>query len=283
MSFLHFDAFEALEVVNHCDLAVDLGAVAMNANGGLAHGDFAGVNFAESDPAEVIGVIQVCDEELKAIAGEGARRRDVFHDGVEERFHRAADVAEVEFGVAFLGAGVNEREIELLIGGVEGNEQVENRVQHLLRVGVLAVDLIDDDDGFGAGFQGLAEDEACLRLRSVGRVHHEQHAVDHAHGALDFAAEVGVAGGVHDVDMIILVLERSVLGADGDALFAFEIHRIHDAFLVGDGLIGAERAGLFEQAIHERRLAMINVRDDRDVPNMLHVEFYFGRLTHASR
>ncbi len=190
-------------------------------------------------------------------------------------------MAEVELGVTFLGAGVNEREIELLVGGMEGNEQVENLVQHFLRVGVVAVDLIDDDDGFGAGFQGLAEDEACLRLRSVGRVHHEQHAVDHAHGALDFAAEVGVAGGVHDVDVIILIFERGVFGADGDALLALEVHRIHDAFLVGDGLIGAESAGLFEQAVHERGLAMVNVRDDRDVPNVLHVEFYFGRLTHA--
>ena len=164
---------------------------------------------------------------------------------------------------------------------MKGTEQVENRVQHFLRVGVLPVDLIDDDDGFGAGFQRLAEDEACLRLRPVGRVHHQQHAVDHAHGALDFAAEVGVAGRVHDVDMIILVFERRVLGADGDAFLAFEVHRIHDAFLVGDGLVGAKSAGLFEQAIHERRLAVVNVRDDRDVPNVLHVEFYFGRLTHA--
>ena len=242
MSFLHFDALQTLEVVNHRDLAVDLRAVAVNANGGLAHRDFAGVNFAERDPAEVIGVIQVRDEELKPFAGEGARRRDVFHDGVKERFHRASDVGEVELGVAFLGAGVNEREVELLVGGMEGTEQVENRVQHLLGVGVLAVDLIDDDDGFGAGFQRLAEDEACLRLRPVGRVHHEQHAVDHAHGALDFAAEVGVTGGVHDVDMIILVFERGVLGADGDALFSFEIHRIHDPFL--HLLVGAEGAGL---------------------------------------
>src|SRR5438034_4280070 len=36
VSFLHFDTLQAFEVVNHRDLAVDLGAVAMNANGGLA-------------------------------------------------------------------------------------------------------------------------------------------------------------------------------------------------------------------------------------------------------
>ena len=35
-------------------------------------------------------------------------------------------------------------------------------------------------------------------------------------------------------------------------------------------LVGPERAGLLEQAIDERRLAVIDVRDDRNVPNMLH-------------
>jgi hypothetical protein len=35
-------------------------------------------------------------------------------------------------------------------------------------------------------------------------------------------------------------------------------------------LVGAEGAGLLEQAIHERRLAVVNVRDDGDVSNVLH-------------
>ena len=36
-------------------------------------------------------------------------------------------------------------------------------------------------------------------------------------------------------------------------------------------LVGAEGAGLFQEAVHERGLAMINVRDDRDVSNVLHI------------
>ena len=138
-------------------------------------------------------------------------------------------------------------------------------VENFLRVGVLAVNLVDDDDGLGAGFERLAQHEARLRLRAFGGVHHEQHAVNHVHDALDLAAEIGVAGSVHDVDVVILVFERGVLGADGDALFLFQVHRVHEAFLGGLVLVGAEGAGLFEQAIHERGLAVINVRDDRDV------------------
>ena len=123
---------------------------------------------------------------------------------------------------------------------MEGNEQVEDLVEDPFRVGVFAINLIDDDDRFGARFQRFAEDEACLRLRSVGRVHHEQHAVNHAHGALDFTAEIGVAGSVHDVDVVILVFECGVLGPDRDALLALEVHRVHDPLLRRDGLVGAE-------------------------------------------
>jgi hypothetical protein len=35
-------------------------------------------------------------------------------------------------------------------------------------------------------------------------------------------------------------------------------------------LVGAEGARLLEQAIHERCLAVVHVRDDGDIPNVLH-------------
>jgi len=57
-----------------------------------------------------------------------------------------------------------------------------------------------------------------LRLRAVVRIDDEQHAVDHFHDALDLAAKIGVAGGVDDIDVVVLPLEGGVLGADGDAL-----------------------------------------------------------------
>ena len=143
-------------------------------------------------------------------------------------------------------------------------------VQHLVGRGVVAVDFVDDDNRLGAGFQGLAQDEAGLGLRAVGGIDHQQHAVDHVHDALDFAAEIGVAGGIDDVDVVVLVFEGGVFGADGDALLPFQVHGIHDAFLGGDGLVGAKGARLFEQAIHQRGLAVVNMGDNRDVADMFH-------------
>jgi hypothetical protein len=39
----------------------------------------------------------------------------------------------------------------------------------------------------------------------------------------DFAAEIGMAGSIDNIDVVILVFEGGVLGADGDAFFAFQI------------------------------------------------------------
>ena len=58
-------------------------------------------------------------------------------------------------------------------------------------------------------------------------------------------------------------VHRRVLGEDRDALLALEVHRVHDA--LGDVLVGAEGAGLPEHGVDERRLAVVDVRDDRDV------------------
>ena len=87
--------------------------------------------------------------------------------------------------------------------------------------------------------------------------------IHHRQDALDLAAEVGVAGRVDDVDAGVLPVDRGRLGQDGDAALLFEVVGIHDA--LGDALVVAEGAGLLQQLVDEGRLAMVDVRDDRDV------------------
>ena len=70
------------------------------------------------------------------------------------------------------------------------------------------------------------EHELGLRHRPLGGVDEQEHAVDHAEDALDLAAEVGVAGGVDDVDPVPLPLDACRLGEDGDAALALEVVRV---------------------------------------------------------
>ncbi len=97
-------------------------------------------------------------------------------------------------------------------------------------------------------------------------VDEQQAAVGHVEHAFDFAAEVGVAGRVDDVDADAVVFDRGVLGHDRDALFAFERVRVEDERT--DVLILAEDVGLLEEGIDQGGLAVVDVGDDGEVAHI---------------
>ena len=74
-------------------------------------------------------------------------------------------------------------------------------------------------------------------------------------------------GRIDDVDAIVAPGDRGVLRQNRDAALALQIIRIHDPLL--QILARIERAGLAQQLIDERGLAMIDVRDDGDIAKFL--------------
>jgi len=76
-----------------------------------------------------------------------------------------------------------------------------------------------------------------------------------------------VAGGVNDVELDPVVVDRSVFGEDRDPALAFEVHRVHHS--VGDVLALAKGARLPEHGVDQRRLAVVDVGDDCDVAEVL--------------
>ena len=122
--------------------------------------------------------------------------------------------------------------------------------------------------------QRLAQHEPGLGERALGGVDQQHDAVDHRQSALDLAAEVGVAGGVDDVDRHrpvggagTGVAHGGVLGEDRDALLALEVAGVHRALV--DVLVRAEGAGLPQHRVDERGLAVVDVGDDRDVAQVV--------------
>ena len=73
---------------------------------------------------------------------------------------------------------------------------------------------------------------------------------------IDFA----VAGGV---------IERDALRLDGDAALFFQIHRVEH--LLGH-FTRLQSAANLDQTIRQRRLAVINVRDDGEIADVPHVD-----------
>src|SRR5260370_970072 len=124
---------------------------------------------------------------------------------------------------------------------------------------------------FTGAFSPLSTSTSCdglnlprrMRPRAFDRVHQQEHAIHHRQRPLDFAAEVGVAGRVDDVDMHPFVIDRGVLREDGDAALALQVVRVHDP--LRDVLVRGERAGLVQELVDEGRFTVVDVSDDREI------------------
>ena len=99
-------------------------------------------------------------------------------------------------------------------------------------------------------------------------VNQQNHAIDHAQYALHFAAEIGVPGGIDDVDVVATVFDGGVFGENGNAAFFFEIVAVHHALVYL--LVGAEGAGLAQKLVDQRGFAVVDVGDDGDVADLFH-------------
>ncbi len=202
------------------------------------------------------------DEHLKG-AVFGRRFGDAFRDRLEERLEVVAFVNQLALGDAGFGIGVDDGKIRLLVARSQLDEKIERLVDDDFGARVLSVDLVDDDDRAQVEFERFAQHEARLRHDALGGIDEQEYALNHLQHALDLAAEIGVPRRVDDVELDVAMLDRGVLGQNRDAALALERVRVHDASC--DGLTLSKDAALFEHGIDQRRLAVIDVGDDRDV------------------
>ncbi len=130
------------------------------------------------------------------------------------------------------------------------------------------VDFVDYHNRAQAERQGFFGNEAGLRHRAFLRIDQQHHAINHAQHTLHFAAEIGVSGGVDDVDVVALIFDGGVFGENGNAAFFFEVVAVHHAFV--NLLVGAEGAGLAQKLVDQRGFAVVNVGDDGDIADLFH-------------
>ena len=128
---------------------------------------------------------------------------------LQDRFEQQAQIGcrlvRIPFGDAQPGVGVDHREIELVLGRVQIDEQIVDLVEHFLNARIRAVDFIDHHDRRQARFQRFHQHVAGLRQRAFARVHQQHDAVHDLERAFHFAAEIAVAGRVDDVDLDVVI------------------------------------------------------------------------------
>ena len=217
------------------------------------------------DAAEIGVGLQGADQHAEGLVRDHRRRRHMGDDPLEQGGHIVARLVRLVRRPALLRRGEENREIELLVAGVEQGEQIEDLAMDFERAGVGLVHLVDHDDRLQPQGQGLCQDEFGLRHGAFGSVDQQQHAVHHAEDALDLAAEIRMAGGVDDIDAHAVPLHRGAFGQDGDAALALQFVAVHDP--IDDGLVVAEQPGLSQQHIDQGGLAVIDMGDDGDIAN----------------
>ena len=248
-NFLHAELLENLAVTVECfELLVRL--------------DGARRDAARQDAAqERIGIERRCQHAEGAVIDGG--RRHVLEDQIEHRRQVFLRPGRVARHPAVAAGAVEHRKVELLVGCVEIGEEIENFVQDVLVAFVGPVDLVDGDDRAKAAFQRLRHDELGLRQRAFGSIDKHDDAIDHVQDTLDLATEVGMARRIDDVDVGALPLHTCALGENSDAALALEIVGVHGP--LRHLLVFAEGAGLLQKLVDEGRLAMVDVRDNRDI------------------
>jgi len=224
-------------------------------------------NAAHTDDAHIAVVVQRGNLHLEIAFDVDIRCLHVIDDHLEQRGHVVGQLVRLHARHTVQGRGVDDREIELLVGGAQTVKQVEHLVHGPVRTGAGAVNLVHYHNRVQAFFKGLAGHEAGLGHGAVDGVYQQQHRVHHGQYPLDLTAEVGVSGGVHDVDAVVIPANGRVLGQNGNAAFTLLIVGIHDP--LGAFAASVQGAGLGQQFIDQGGFAVVNVGDNGDVTQIL--------------
>ena len=117
---------------------------------------------ADGQAAEIVRVVKVGYQHLEGLVRIVFGPGYVLENCVEEGRQILSLVLGLVHGNPVAAYGVQHREFKLLVIGTEVDEQVVDIVEDFFYAGVLAVDLVDDDDNRQMGLQGLAQDKARL-------------------------------------------------------------------------------------------------------------------------
>ena len=185
-----------------------------------------------------------------------AGRRHLLHYGVEQ----------VRHPVAGLG-----RDAEHIIRRAADDAGQFLGVQ--VRLGRGQVDLVQYRDQVQVRFQRQVQVGQGLRLDALGRVHQQDGALTGGQRPGHLVGEVDVPGSVDQVEHVAAPVRAGPrqpdrLALDGDPAFPLDVHPVQ---VLRPHLPVGDHAGELQHPVGQGRLAVVDVRDDAEVPDYAQV------------
>ncbi len=199
-----------------------------------------------------VGVVAGVEDEraggLRRVAG---GRGNAGHDGVEQLAHALPRLRADPQDVARLAA-----------------DEVGELVGDGVRVRGGQVDLVEGRDDGQARVAGQMVVGQGLRFDPLGGINEEDGALARREASRHLVREVDVAGRIDEVQLerrsTLRVGEPDRLRLDRDPALAFEVHPVE---VLLPHLAGGHRVRQVEEPIRQGRLAVVDVRDDAEVPD----------------
>ena len=162
------------------------------------------------------------------------------------------------------------------VGGIDADDFFDFFFD-AVRIGLWQVDLVQDRHDFQALLDRRVAVGNRLRFNALTGIDHQQRAFTGRQRPADFIGEVNVARGVNEVQLVLDaiasgVIQGDAVGLDGDPAFTFQVHGVQ---YLGFHFALGKAAAHLDEAIGQRRLAMVNVGDDGEIADMT-------QITHGS-
>jgi len=208
---------------------------------------------ADIDDHAFVGVIiRVKNQRLQRLLRITLRRRNVVDNVLQNCF-------DVEAQLGRNSRGVHRRNPYYVL----------NFLCRFFRFGARQIDLVDDRDDLQPGVRRKIGVRQGLSLDPLGGVHHQNRALTGSQRAGNLVVEVHMAGGINQVEQIILPVLRVInqrygVSLDRDSALPFQIHIVEE--LIGH-IAQRNRLGFFQNPVCQSGFSVVNMCNDTEIAN----------------
>ncbi len=231
---------------NFTDFTITGFAFAINDSDLLVRLHFTALDAADADDANVVVVVQLGDLHLQRAIKVNVRCRYAIDDSLIQRSHILSHIFVIQTRNTVQRGSVNDREVQLFVGSIKVNEQVEYLINNPVRARARTVNFVDNNNRLQTVGKSFLGDEARLRHRTIKGINHQQHRIYHGHDTFNFTTEVGVPRGINDDYTLIIPIDsegKTRNGKVGKVLTHLGLERIESDIAEAGAIIALTGLG----------------------------------------